>query len=529
MIPGKRKLNVQDTILTEEIIAQLKEKGVSKEAALSQIETFKKGIPYTELVRPCILGDGIENIDAELENYVGLYETEAASKKVIKFVPASGAASRMFKELLSVNGRGEDVDKDTLTRAGDSDSRAFLRFISNIENFAFYDELKTIIAKDGLNIDQLLKEGTYKGIAKYTLGQKGLNYSNLPKGIIQFHKYGEKSRTAFEEHLVEASVYSKDGEGISRVHFTVSPEHLEKVNELLDRESGEYEKDGVKFEISYSIQKPSTDTIAVDMENRPFLDDEGDVVLRPGGHGALIENLNDLDCDIAFIKNIDNVVPDRLKVETYLYKKALGGYLLNLQSMVFGYLKKLDTGQSDNGFLESLTKFLNKVLEIELPSDFGDLSIDEKLGYLRAKLDRPLRVCGVVKNAGEPGGGPFWVRGSEGNLTKQIVESSQVDMNSQNQKSVWESSTHFNPVDLVCGLRNYNGDLFDLRTYVDPDMGFISHKSKDGRNLKALELPGLWNGAMADWTTLFVEVPLITFNPVKTIFDLLRSEHQSEV
>lgn len=531
MLLGKRKLNVQDAILTEEIIAQLKEKGVSKEAALSQIETFKQGIPYTELVRPCTIGDGIENINEEVDKYVGMYKSEAISKKVIKFVPASGAASRMFKELLSVNDHGSEINKNALIDAGDSDSNAFLRFIENISNFAFYDELKAIMEKVGLNIDQLLESGTYKQIADYTLGPSGLNYANLPKGVIQFHKYEEKSRTAFEEHLVEATVYSKDGDGISRVHFTVSPEHLEKVNELLDRKSGEYEKNGVKFEIAYSIQKPSTDTIAVDLENRPFLDDEGDVVLRPGGHGALIENLNDLDCDIAFIKNIDNVVPDRLKVETCLYKKALGGYLLNLQSKVFGYLKKPDTGQSDNGFLEieSLTKFLNEKLEIELPSDFGDLSIDEKLGYLRVKLDRPLRVCGVVKNVGEPGGGPFWVRGSEGNLTKQIVESSQVDMDSPEQKSIWESSTHFNPVDLVCGLRNYNGDLFDLRTYVDPDMGFISHKSKDGRDLKALELPGLWNGAMADWTTLFVEVPLITFNPVKTIFDLLRSEHQPEI
>ena len=529
MLTGKRKLNVQDTILTEEIIAQLKEKGVSKEAALLQIGTFKQGIPYTELVRPCTIGDGIENIGSDLDKHVGLYESEAIFRKIVKFVPASGAASRMFKELLPVNDHSSEINKNVLIDAGDSESRAFLRFIENISNFAFYDELKSVMEKDGLNIDQLLESGTYKQIADYTLGPSGLNYANLPKGVIQFHKYGEKSRTAFEEHLVEASVYSKDGEGISRVHFTVSPDFLNKVKELLNSEKSEYEKDGVKFEISYSIQKPSTDTIAVDMENRPFLDDEGDVVLRPGGHGALIKNLNDLDCDIAFIKNIDNVVSDRLKVETYLYKKALGGYLLNLQSKVFGYLKKLDTGQSDNGFLESLTKFLNEKLEIELPSDFGDLSIDEKLGYLRAKLDRPLRVCGVVKNVGEPGGGPFWVRGSEGNLTKQIVESSQVDMNSQDQKSVWESSTHFNPVDLVCGLRNYNGDLFDLRTYVDPDMGFISNKSKDGRDLKALELPGLWNGAMADWNTLFVEVPLITFNPVKTIFDLLRSEHQPEV
>ncbi|MCK5710839.1 MAG: DUF4301 family protein [Deltaproteobacteria bacterium] len=528
MLPENRILTVKDTILTEEIISQLKEKGVSKEAAFSQIETFKKGIPYTELVRPCTIGDGIENIDEEVQKYVGLYESESESKKVIKFVPASGAASRMFKELLAVTGRGSEINKDALYDAGDSDSRAFLRFVDSISNFAFYNELKTILEKNGFKMDQLLEDGEYKEIADYTLGLDGLNYANLPKGIIKFHRYGDYSRTAFEEHLVEASVYSKDGKGISRVHFTVSLEHLGKVKELLDREIKVYEKNGVKFEISYSVQKPSTDTIAVDMKNRPFLDDSSMIVLRPGGHGALIENLNELDCDVAFIKNIDNVVPDRLKVETSLYKKALGGYLLNLQSKMFGYLKKLDAGQCDNGFLEILTKFINCELKIELSSDFGDLSIDEKLGYLRAKLDRPVRICGVVKNIGEPGGGPFWVRGSNGNLTKQIVESSQVDMNSQEQKSIWDSSTHFNPVDIVCGLKNYKEEPFDLRNYVDPDMGFISHKSKDGRDLKALELPGLWNGAMADWNTLFVEVPLSTFNPVKTIFDLLRSEHQAE-
>jgi len=514
--------------LSEEILLQLSEKGVSKESALSQIATFKKGIPFTDLVRPCTLGDGIENIDKDAEKYSSLYEMEAPSKKIIKFVPASGAASRMFKELLAVSSRGSEVTKDTLTQAGDSESEAFLRFIDNIENFVFFEELKSVMEEDGLFIDQHLEEAIYNDITGYTLGPSGLNYANLPKGIIKFHKYDEGARTAFEEHLVEAVEYSKDSDGISRVHFTLSPEHLEKVKELLGIKLREYEGNGVKLEISYSVQKPSTDTIAVDMENKPFLDDGCMIVLRPGGHGALIENLNELDCDVAFIKNIDNVVPDRLKVETYLYKKALGGYLLNLQTKMFGYLRKLDTGQCDNEFLQSLTKFLNDKLKIELQSDFGDLSMNEKLGYIRAKLDRPIRVCGVVKNVGEPGGGPFWVRGSDGSLSKQIVESAQVNLDSQEQKSIWESSTHFNPVDIVCGLRNYKGESFDLRKYVDPDMGFISHKSKDGRDLKALELPGLWNGAMADWNTLFVEAPLITFNPVKTIFDLLRPEHQPE-
>lgn len=521
-------MNTQSELLSEEILSQLKEKGVSKEAALSQIETFKKGIPYTELVRPCTLGDGIENIDAELDKFVEIYETESVSRKVVKFVPASGAASRMFKELLAVNSRGSEINQDELNKAGDSDSREFLRFIDGISQFAFVDELKNVMARDGFNLDELLTEGRYKSIADYIVGPVGLNYANLPKGIIKFHRYKDKSRTAFEEHLVEAKEYSTDGQGVSRLHFTVSPEHLDRVKELLDSRIAEYEKDGLQFEIAYSIQRPSTDTLAVDMENKPLVDNSGIIVLRPGGHGALIENLNELDCEIAFIKNIDNVIHDRLKYNTFLYKKALGGYLIVLQQMIFEYLNMIDQGCSDDEFVETLTQFLNHDLKIQIRSDFDDLPIDEKLNYFREKLDRPIRVCGVVKNVGEPGGGPFWIRNRNGDISKQIVESAQVDLNSKEQKAIWESSTHFNPVDLVCGLKNYKGQNFDLRNYVNPEMGFISHKSKDGIDLKALELPGLWNGAMANWTTLFVEVPLDTFNPVKTILDMLRAEHQPQ-
>ncbi len=521
-------MNTQSEVLTEEILSQLKEKGVSKESALSQIETFKKGIPFTELLRPCILGDGIENIDPKIDEYLTLYEREALSKKVIKFVPASGAASRMFKELLSISSREGEVNRSDLIEENSKDSSVFLTFVDNILNLAFYNDLKLTMENDGHNIESLLEGGKYKKIANYTLGPDGLNYVNLPKGIIEFHRYGDKSRTAFEEHLVEASVYSKDGDRVSRAHFTVSPEYLNKVKDHIDDKRALYESDDVKFDISYSVQKPSTDTIAVDMDNIPFLDKDGAVVLRPGGHGALIENLNDLDCDIAFIKNIDNVVPDHLKPETYLYKKALGGYLLDIQSKMFDYMKELDDGHSDE-LVESIAKFLSEELKIELPSGFDDFDSDKKIEFMLSKLNRPLRVCGVVKNVGEPGGGPFWIRDSKGQVSKQIVESAQVDLGSQEQKTAWESSTHFNPVDLVCGLKNYIGESFDLREYVDPDMGFISYKSKDGRDLKALELPGLWNGAMADWNTLFVEVPLITFNPVKGVLDLLRAEHQASI
>ncbi len=521
-------MNTQSEVLSNEILSQLKDKGVSKETALSQIETFKRGIPFTNLVRSCTIGDGIENIDQELNKYIRIYERESVSKKVIKFVPASGAASRMFKELLAVSDRGAKILKTDLISASDQESKTFLQFIDNLFKFAFIDELKTVLKEDDLNLDDLLNEGNYKHIAEYTLGPSGLNYANLPKGIIEFHRYKDKSRTAFEEHLVEAKEYAKDEEGTSRLHFTVSPEHLERVKSLIERELDNYETDGVEFEINYSIQKPSTDTLAVDLENLPLLDNQGKVVLRPGGHGALIENLNDLNCDVAFIKNIDNVVPDSLKYDTFLYKKALGGYLLNLQNKIFGYMNDLEADLLNNELLLSVIEFVEEELKIELPSLFENLSSEEKIKTLRSKFDRPIRVCGVVKNVGEPGGGPFWISDKNGNISKQIVESAQVDLESKEQRAIWDSSTHFNPVDIVCGLKNYKGRDFDLRNYVNRDMGFISHKSKDGIDLKALELPGLWNGAMANWTTLFVEVPLITFNPVKGILDLLRSEHQPQ-
>ena len=513
--------------LSEEILKQLAEKHISKESALSQIETFKTGIPFTELLRPCTIGDGINNIDNQIENYVEIFDAESGSKKVTKFVPASGAASRMFKELLSVSAGEKEVSREALVQEDTKESNIFLTFIDNIAKFAFYDDLNDALAKSSLNLQGLLDDHKYKQIADYTLGADGLNYANLPKGIIKFHKYKEGARTAFEEHLVEARVYSRDADGVCRIHFTVSPEHMEKVKSLIDDRLPLYESDGVKLEVSYSVQKPSTDTLAVDMENNPFLDAEGNIALRPGGHGALIENLNELDCDIAFIKNIDNVVPDDLKQETYLYKKALCGYLLDIQEKIFGYMQDLDNLKSSHELLAHIANFVVDELNIELPIEFENLELDNKRDFLVSKLNRPIRVCGVVKNVGEPGGGPFWIRNSKAQVSKQIVESAQVDLDSPEQKAIWESSTHFNPVDLVCGLKNYKGESFDLREYVDPDMGFISHKSKDGRDLKALELPGLWNGAMADWNTLFVEIPLITFNPVKGILDLLRPEHQS--
>jgi hypothetical protein len=347
--------------------------------------------------------------------------------------------------------------------------------------------------------------------------------------LLKFHQYSNGRRTAFEEHLVEAADYVKDAHGLCRLHFTVSSEHQKRFEGLLEEVRHRYEKNyNARFQVDFSLQKRSTDTIAVDIYNQPFREKDGKLLFRPGGHGALIENLNDLKGDIIYIKNIDNVATDRIKGPTFLWKKILAGCLIELQKKIFTYLERLVAQKPDEQFLDEVTDFARERLCLTPPNSWQRKSIREKREFLLNKLNRPLRVCGMVKNEGEPGGGPFWVEGKDGALSMQIVESAQVDPNSNEQQAIFASGTHFNPVDIVCGVRDYIGDPFDLWNYIDADAVFISQKSKDGRNLKALELPGLWNGAMANWITLFVEVPIITFNPVKTINDLLRKEHQPQ-
>lgn len=481
---------------SEKDLNQLEELGISIEKMESQIESFKKGFPYVVLDRPCTPGDGIKILDdSTIENYISFFTEKAAEKSVVKFVPASGAASRMFKEVFNFIDKGSE-------EAEGSD------IFDNLEKFAFSEDVKS----------KLTNDNSKQSIAKVIVGEEGLDYGNLPKGLIKFHKYDDEERTAFEEHLVEASEYAKGKNDIARVHFTVSPEHLNKVKGLINEVLPKYEKRyGVTYEISYSTQKKSTDTIAVDTHDEPFREEDGTILFRPGGHGALIENLGTIDADLVFIKNIDNVVPDRIKPETYKYKKALAGYLLHIQTKCFEFLKAIETQEFEEK-KKDIVLFVNNELGLHVSED----SSKEELIQI---MNRPIRVCGMVKNEGEPGGGPFWVN-NEGKISHQIVESSQVDLSDAHQLSIMKQSTHFNPVDLVCGIKDYKGQRFDLMKYVDPNTGFISMKSKNGRDLKALELPGLWNGAMAKWITLFVEVPIITFNPVKTIRDLLRINHQ---
>jgi hypothetical protein len=383
------------------------------------------------------------------------------------------------------------------------------------------------MAAHGLDLEAQLAHGQYTSALEYLLTPRGLNYANLPKGLLPFHRYADHCRTPFEEHLIEAAVYTQDANGVARVHFTVSPEHYDTTTAYLEAVKSRYSAAGVRYEMTFSSQKMSIETLAVDLENRPFHDRHGRLVFRPAGHGALLANLSDLQGDIIFVKNIDNVVPDRLKDVTYIYKRLLGGYLVALQQTTFAYLEQLARQDVDTQSLDQMFAFARQQLSIVPPADMAQRPLQEQRRFLSTHLHRPLRVCGMVKNAGEPGGGPFWVEQADGSLSLQIVESSQVDMASAAQRACFVAATHFNPVDLVCGARDYRGQPFELPRFVDPNTGFISHKSHDGRDLKALELPGLWNGAMAYWNTVFVEVPSLTFNPVKTVLDLLRPEHQA--
>lgn len=503
--------------------------GISLEKVNKYIENFKKGFPFTEILRPCTINDGLNKIDEnKFTNLIEISDNASKESRLMKFIPASGAASRMFKTLNYFNNnfqRITDTDIKVLAEQGDKEARELYKFIQGIKNFAFFDDLKNALAKDEHDINSLIEEGEYKEIINYLLTEKGLNYADLPKGLLKFHKYNNEVRTSIEEHLVEGAVYTKDKNNQVKIHFTVSPEHLEHIEQHIKDVKDKYEKRfDVKYSVSFSIQKKSTDTIAVDLENKPFYD-EGKILFRPAGHGALIENLDDLKGDIIFIKNIDNVVPDKIKETTYTYKKVLAGYLISLQNKCFDYLRSLDKNNIVNDNLTNIFTFLENDLFIHIPENIKNNSLDIQKEFIFNKLNRPIRVCGMVKNQGEPGGGPFWTK-SENGESVQIVETSQIDLKSEQQKALLNKATHFNPVDLVCGVKDYKGNNFDLEKFIDHNTGFISQKSKDGKDLKALELPGLWNGAMAHWNTIFIEVPLITFNPVKTVNDLLRAEHQ---
>jgi hypothetical protein len=493
-------------MFTKEDQAQFTARQIPVSVVEQQLANFQNGFPYLQIRRAATIGDGLMRLgEEELENAIQAYEKALPHQKVVKFVPASGAASRMFKDLFAA-----------LNDPAKRDTKSVRTFFERLADFAFYKDLQKALAA-------FPSQGEEETLAAL-LTDKGLAYGSLPKGLLKFHAYGDYARTPLEEHMVEGASYSACGDGVVYLHLTVSPEHRAKFEQRVAKVLPSLKhKFGVQFDITFSEQKKSTDTLAVDMDNQPFRETEGSILFRPGGHGALLANLNEIEADIIFIKNIDNVVPDRLKGETIRYKRALAGVLIKIQQKIFAYLKQLD-GPVEEADLEEISTFLREELCVEF--DLSGKSREEQTTFLKNKLDRPLRVCGMVKNEGEPGGGPFWSVNADGTVSLQIAESAQIDPDSPEQQAIVQQATHFNPVDLVCATKDRHGQAYDLMQYRDPQTGFIAEKSKDGRQLKAQELPGLWNGAMADWNTLFVEVPIITFNPVKTVLDLLRQEHQ---
>ncbi len=505
-------------MLSQQDQNQLAAKGISEEKLNKQLESFKTGFPFLKLEAAAAIGKGIiAPTDEERAQYIEAWnQYKASGKKVVKFVPASGAASRMFKDMFAFL----DADYDVPTTPFEKN------FFDNIKKFAFREALCDQCKKnEGKKIMELIAAGNYKAVVANMLEGKGLNYGQLPKGLLLFHNYEDGPRTPMEEHLVEAALYAaSDGE--ANVHFTVSHDHLELFKQKVAEKADKYAKRfGVKYNISFSEQKPSTDTVAANADNTPFRNEDGTMLFRPGGHGALIENLNEIDADVIFIKNIDNVVPDRLKDETVEYKQLIAGVLITLQEKAFAYLRQLESGQYSHADLEEIIRFVQRDLCCR-KADIKELEDADLVIYLKKKLNRPMRVCGVVKNVGEPGGGPFLTYNQDGTVSLQILESSQIDKNNEEYMKMFTEGTHFNPVDLVCAVKDFKGKPFNLPDFVDKNTGFISSKSKNGKELKALELPGLWNGAMSDWSTVFVEVPLGTFNPVKTVNDLLREQHQ---
>lgn len=505
-------------MFTKQDLGLFHKKGISVSQIKTQLNSFDTGFPFLQIESAATIGNGIIKIEEDQElQYLDTWDKYLTSNKTVtKFVPASGAATRMFKDLFAFY--YSDYENPT--------TEFEITFFEQIKKFAFYTSLNvTCKSNFDKSVSELINEGRYKDIVVALLSENGLDYGSLPKGLLLFHKYLEGNRTPVGEHLSEGVLYAKNAEGNVNVHFTVSEEHLKLFELLVAARKLNYEhKLGAVFSVTYSVQKPATDTIAVDLNNEPFREEDGTILFRPGGHGALIENLNDIDSDIIFIKNVDNVVPDRLKEKEAHYKKLLAGILVTFQKRAFNYLRRLDSVDVSSEELSEMESFLKNELFITCKYTF--ISVEELKNYLRTKLDRPFRVCGMVKNVGEPGGGPFKTFNSDGTTSLQILESSQIDENNQEAMNAFKNSSHFNPVDLVCGVKCYKNNKFDLTNFVDKNTGFISVKSKNGKDLKALELPGLWNGAMSDWNTIFVEVPISTFNPVKTVNDLLRPEHQ---
>lgn len=514
-------------MFSEKDINQIQDLGITIDKVNEQIERLKDGMSYSNLDAAATIGKGIEKYEKdEIQNFIELYEAKRNNLSLVKFVPASGAATRMFKFLFQFLKSFKPAKESVQEYADRKNDTLIENFLLNLKSFPFYNLVLSEVKSVNPNFDSLPENEKYVAFVKTMLEDNGINYSFLPKGLLPFHKYDQNVVTAFYEHLFESTLYCS-ANNIANLHFTVSENHHDYFIKELNKIKDDLEKKTkTTFNVSFSYQKQVTSIVALTAKDQVFRNEDGSILFRPAGHGALLENLNDLDYDLIFIKNIDNIVVSNKNIKISNSKKLLSGVLLEVQEKTFSYLHKLDEGGLTNADFKIIALFLKYRLNVPIDVDFDRMSLDEKTTYLSEKLNKPIRVCGMVKNEGEPGGGPFWVKDKNNQVSLQIVEFAQINFSRKNQQSLVYKATHFNPTDLVCGVRNYKGEKFNLMDYVDPEAAFITMKTQNGIDIKALELPGLWNGSMAHWNSIFVEVPLTTFNPVKTVNDLLKPAHQ---
>ncbi|MDD7884592.1 DUF4301 family protein [Flavivirga sp. 57AJ16] len=514
-------------MFTEKDLQQIQNKGMTLEQVNAQVSRIKNGMSYSNLAAAATIGKGIESFsEHEKKDFIGLYESKRSALSSLKFVPASGAATRMFKFLFQFL-KNFDPSKESIEDyAKKHHDIAIKTFVSNLEKFPFYNQVVSKAKQEKSNFDNLSPDEKYLQFVKTMLNENSLNYGFLPKGLLPFHQYEDKAITAFQEHLFESTLYASSNNK-ANLHFTVSEKHHAYFMDELNRFKEDLEQQtNTTFNVSFSYQKEATETVALTAKGAIFRNGDDSVLFRPAGHGALLENLNDLNSDIIFIKNVDNIVVSDKNIEVSEYKKLLAGVLIKVQEQVFAFLRKLDAPVVLEEALLDIALFLSNKMHVTINADFEDFTLEEKKVYLKEKLNRPIRVCGMVKNEGEPGGGPFWVKDESGEISLQIVEFAQINIQDKAQQDIVKNATHFNPTDLVCGVKNYKGEKFNLKEFVDPEAAFITLKTQNGIDIKALELPGLWNGSMAYWNSIFVEVPLSTFNPVKTVNDLLKAAHQ---
>ena len=512
---------------SQQDIAQIEKKGITIKQVEDQIATFNRGNKTVIISTAATIGNGIIQLDkVEAKKNIAIYDDLKNNFKIVNFIPASGAATRMFKELYVFIEKFDPENDSLADYLKHKKNNKLEQFLNKLDKLPFFKQAFKLTLRNYPHYEAASADAQKYYVVETFLKDGEMDLGNYPKGLVPFHRYGDITATAFEEHLYEAALYASKSNRVN-LHFTVSKEHLEKFQKEFTKIKDRVEQEtNTTFYIAYSFQDPKTDTIAVTDSNEAFRTLEGELFFRPGGHGALIENLNNIDADLVFIKNIDNLVTKQHRDELAYYKKMLGGKLLKLQQECFYYLEVLDKADFSSISLQQISSFMSDQLFLDVGNDAASKSESERIERMKYLLNRPLRICGMVKNEGEPGGGPFLVEFENGERSLQIIESAQIDNTNPHQNEIAQNATHFNPVDLVCGLKNYKGEKFDLHNYVDPEMSFISSKTKDGRNLKALELPGLWNGAMAKWNTVFVEVPVCTFNPVKTVADLLKPSHQ---